>query len=705
MVKVADLIADTIWAAGSAWTGAEPELSIFLPTFRRGVDGLLEAAIDSVRQQTFRNFELIIIDDASTDGSADIIRRAMMQDGRISCLTHPRNIGLPAVSEFEAYLKSHGRFIGFAFDDFIFEPGAFDALVTAARAHPQALVHGYADMVGSSGDVTVLGQAEIPYGHLARYNFIANASVVIPRDVVERVGFFDPHILAARECDWDLWRRAHRHYPIIRVPTFVGREMGPSLADSLGHVYPVYREVREEFNCSRGPDDLLPENLPYRDVWGTPKGSSPWLGAATIAARGFFRDKAWAKSSSMNEQGDSDVLAATTRPIIGVIGHMDASVSLCFDGIKDQYGPILRFINLGAARADQMQAAIMCDAVIIVRLLLEDSVQALTDACRLAGIDLYYLADDNFIELADEDGSFAKYRAKSVRQALRGFKAVLATSSSLANYYKSKNLHGDVRLFGPIFDRIAMEKLRRIEPERRPNLLRIGFIGGDFRRADLEASVYPALPDVAKEMSVELIVRKSTKPRNWSKPPAPIAFRDVPPVYFYEDFVERWRRSGINILVHPKGTSWNIAYKTDSVLLTSLYLGAVPLVADETAFAQVGEAQGVIKVNGTSNDWSAAIERLKDPALREEFLERLRIHCLSHFDPASNASVIAAILTSTKPPSVGDHFQRFSVIINHMTTRLAKADMQLHSRAFRIAVRIRNLANTARRAARWFRRH
>src|SRR5262249_51870456 len=152
-----------------------------------------------------------------------------------------------------------------------------------------------------------------------------------------------------------------------------------------------------------------------------------------------------------------------------------------------------------------------------------------------------------------------------------------------ANYFRSKNLHHDIRLFGPIFDSILMEKLRRIEPERRPESLRVGFLGGDFRRADLEANIYPILHSVAKQTPVELIVRKSANAEVWSDPPAPIAFRTISPVYLYADFIERWRRFGINIIVHPKGVSRNMAYKTDSILLTSHYLGAIPIVTNETA--------------------------------------------------------------------------------------------------------------------------
>ncbi|MGH6883267.1 MAG: hypothetical protein ACREFM_20260 [Hypericibacter sp.] len=178
----------------------------------------------------------------------------------------------------------------------------------------------------------------------------------------------------------------------------------------------------------------------------------------------------------------------------------------------------------------------------------------------------------------------------------------------------------------------------------------------------------------------------------------------MPPVYLYDDFAERWRRPGIDILVHSKGASSNIAYKTDSVLLTSLYLGAVPLVTDEIAFARAGENEGIIKVNGASSEWSAAIERVRDANVRAELMKRLEAYCRSHFDPAYNAGVFETILASAKPAGIGDRLERFSMIIEKTATRLIEAEAQLGSRAFRLAVRLRKLANIARHGSRWLRR-
>lgn len=93
--------------------GPSPRVSVILPTFRRGDSGLLSAAIDSILDQSLRELELLIVDDASTDSTAGIIAEAMLRDPRVSVIRHARNIGLPAVSEYEGYLLARGDRIAF----------------------------------------------------------------------------------------------------------------------------------------------------------------------------------------------------------------------------------------------------------------------------------------------------------------------------------------------------------------------------------------------------------------------------------------------------------------------------------------------------------------------------------------------------------------------------------------------------------------
>ena len=73
----------------------DPLVSVLLPVWNG--ERFLRAAIDSITTQTFRRFELIVVDDGSTDGSAEIAQDAAALDTRIRVLRRPHD-GLPAAT-------------------------------------------------------------------------------------------------------------------------------------------------------------------------------------------------------------------------------------------------------------------------------------------------------------------------------------------------------------------------------------------------------------------------------------------------------------------------------------------------------------------------------------------------------------------------------------------------------------------------------
>ena len=69
-----------------------PKISVLIPTYNYA--RFLPAAVESVLAQDFREFELLISDDASTDGSAEVIRSYAERDSRIRFRLHTANLGM-----------------------------------------------------------------------------------------------------------------------------------------------------------------------------------------------------------------------------------------------------------------------------------------------------------------------------------------------------------------------------------------------------------------------------------------------------------------------------------------------------------------------------------------------------------------------------------------------------------------------------------
>jgi len=98
----------------------KPLISIILPLFN--AQKYIKDCIKSVIDQTYSNWELIIVDDASTDGSLNIVRRLMLKDSRIKLIKCKENFGGPAKPRNIGIKKSKGLYVAFLDNDDIWLP-------------------------------------------------------------------------------------------------------------------------------------------------------------------------------------------------------------------------------------------------------------------------------------------------------------------------------------------------------------------------------------------------------------------------------------------------------------------------------------------------------------------------------------------------------------------------------------------------------
>ena len=129
-----------------------PRLSIGLPIFN-GEEYLAES-LDALLGQTYEDFELIISDNASTDGTAAICRRYGKQDSRICYVRQPLNIGMVPNHNF-VLGRAQGDLFKWASDDDLYARDLLDRCVAALDENPQVvLAHSWSAMIDSSGAIT-----------------------------------------------------------------------------------------------------------------------------------------------------------------------------------------------------------------------------------------------------------------------------------------------------------------------------------------------------------------------------------------------------------------------------------------------------------------------------------------------------------------------------------------------------------------------
>lgn len=212
MIKVKDLIGEQgidyeIHQSPNA--PEKPAVSILMPTYCRGDNGLLKRAIRSVIDQTFSDFELIIIDDGSVDWTRMIIEQAMQEDPRIVYIRNHENSGMPSVKVMQGFRFAKADYITYQFDDDQWYPDALETMYQTVKKEPvNTFAYGACDYIKILEDKKlILGDKKIDKNDIFRVNTIPNNTVIHHRELFTRYGSYDPHLFLRRLTDWDLWKR------------------------------------------------------------------------------------------------------------------------------------------------------------------------------------------------------------------------------------------------------------------------------------------------------------------------------------------------------------------------------------------------------------------------------------------------------------------------------------------------------------------
>jgi hypothetical protein len=195
-------------ATTSAWRdGAEPRVSVIVPLFND--EEVVLEALDSVRLSTFPSWEIVVVDDASTDRGSDAVIGWMEEhDSHPACLVrHEVNRGLSAARNTGA-ANARGRLFMMLDSDNLLRPLGLSRLVRALAADPgAAFAYGILDRFVKEGPLDLVSNYGWEPVRFRDGNYI-DALALIRRSAFEKVGGYseDARLLLGYE-DYDFWAR------------------------------------------------------------------------------------------------------------------------------------------------------------------------------------------------------------------------------------------------------------------------------------------------------------------------------------------------------------------------------------------------------------------------------------------------------------------------------------------------------------------
>jgi glycosyltransferase involved in cell wall biosynthesis len=225
---------------------ATPKISIVLPTYNGA--RYIRTSIESCLTQTFPDFELIVVNDCSTDETLGILDEYALKDNRILIINNEFNKKLP-LSLNTGFEKARGQYFTWTSDDNYYAPHALQEMLTALEANPQAdLVYCDYHLIDDDGNITgvrKMGDVNTSFNKW----FGAGACFLYKREVHAANNGYNPAAFLIE--DYDFFVRAFMKFNFQYLPKtdlYYYREHASSLTAQQNHTINAISKIFLERN-------------------------------------------------------------------------------------------------------------------------------------------------------------------------------------------------------------------------------------------------------------------------------------------------------------------------------------------------------------------------------------------------------------------------------------------------------------------------
>lgn len=204
-------------------SNSTPLVSVVITAYNRSV--FLRDTLESIQNQTYRNIEILVIDDGSLPEEAEKNNQLCKEFSKCTYY-YKSNTGQPDSRNY-GIKRSKGEFIAFCDDDDLWVLDKLEKQIEILNKNIEfGLVTGSVEYISENGNKTgvIKSHDQNNHGYVFSNFLIKNqtASIIplVRRDVFDKVGCFDPNFIIGE--DWEFWRRVSYYYKFYAIPEVLG---------------------------------------------------------------------------------------------------------------------------------------------------------------------------------------------------------------------------------------------------------------------------------------------------------------------------------------------------------------------------------------------------------------------------------------------------------------------------------------------------
>ncbi len=229
----------------------KPVCSVIIPAYN--AEKYIEATLESVRVQSFPDFECIVVDDCSADGTKELVRRFCGADARFRLLENEKNLKV-AGTRNRGVAAARGKYVAFLDSDDLFLPDKLEAQISLAEEEGYAFVCGAYELMDEEGaplGIVSHAAGRIDRERLIRQNEIGTSTVLLKRELALAHPFSEEYFHEDYACWLDCLTDCGCCFGMDRVLTRYRFMRGTKSRNKLRSARGVYEIYTKRLGFSR----------------------------------------------------------------------------------------------------------------------------------------------------------------------------------------------------------------------------------------------------------------------------------------------------------------------------------------------------------------------------------------------------------------------------------------------------------------------